>query len=106
MTPDLDFSNINLQYFILARDLVNQDPELASTLLGISDEMGEVLTLVSPAVLGQMAKIQAPLLRPCQDSWWWTRLLKALTDGQQNEIDMVLDHSSFITTLVEGDERL
>ena len=105
MTPDLDFSDINLQYLILVRDLLKHDPELASTLLGVSDEMGEVLTLVTPAVLSQIAKIQSPLLKPRQEPWWWARLLKALADGQQNEIDVVLDHSGFVTTLVDGDAQ-
>ncbi len=105
MTPDLNFSHINLQYFILARDLIKQDPELASILLGVSDEMGDVLTLVTPNTLGQIAKIQSPLLRLRHDPWWWMRLLKALEDGQQSEIDVVLDHAGFITTLVEGDGR-
>jgi len=103
MTPDLNFSNINLQYLILVRDLAKHDPQLVGTLLGVSDEMGEAFTLITPSMLGQIASIQSPLLVPRHEPWWWARLLKALADGQQNEIEVVLDHSGFITSLVEGD---
>lgn len=105
MTPDLNFSSINLQYFILARDLINRDPEMVATLMGISDEMSETLTLVTPTVLGHIARIEPPLLMLRQEPWWWERLFTALKEGRQSEIEAVLDHSGFITTLVEGDTQ-
>ncbi len=30
-----DFSQVNLQYFIQARDLAKQDPELVATMIGM-----------------------------------------------------------------------
>ena len=103
MMPDMDFSRINLQYFVLARDLATRNPALTGTLLGLSDEMAKVLTRVTPEALSHISKVQAPLLEPRSAPWLWERLFIALAEGRESEIDVVLSQSAFVNTWVDGE---
>lgn len=89
-----DFSQLNLQYLIQARDLTQQDPQLGAILLGIPDEMAHLLSDLSPQQLTQIIQIKSPLLTPRQEAWWWSQLLTALRDGRLDEIDAIMEHAS------------
>lgn len=91
---DSDFSSINLQYLLQARDIAKKHPELASAVLGLPMGLIDVLAHTSGENLAEIAKIKAPLLVVRGDSFWWKRLFKALKQGRQDEIDAVLEHAS------------
>ena len=93
----MDFSQVNLQYLIQARDLAKQDPQRAAVLLGIPDEMAGLLPDLSPQQLTQIIAIKPPLLIPRQEAWWWSRLFAALRDGRPDEIEAVIEHAALIT---------
>ena len=69
----LDFSHLNFQYLIQARDLARQDRQRAGVLLGIPDEMVCLLPDLSPQLLAQILQIKPPLVIPRQEIWWWSR---------------------------------
>ncbi|NIP72232.1 MAG: flagellar transcriptional regulator FlhD [Gammaproteobacteria bacterium] len=69
----MDFSKINLEYLIQARDLARQDSEMSSIVLGMSRELAHLLTETTPQELAQVAEIKPPLFIPRQDAWWWQR---------------------------------
>ena len=89
-----DFSQVNLQYLIQARDLTQQDPQLGGILLGIPDEMATLISDLSPQQLTQIIQIKSPLLTPRQEAWWWSRLFNALRDGRIDEINAVMEQAS------------
>ena len=91
---NIDFSNINLQYLIQARDLAREDPEQVTVLLGISCHLAELLAEVSPEALARIPRIKTPLLIPRQEMWWWSRLLNAAKEDGRDEIEAVLEHGN------------
>lgn len=91
---EVDFSIINLQYLIYARDIAREDPEVAATVLGLSIELAELLAQTSSESLAKVAQIKVPLLIVRGEAWWWSRLFSALTDGSAEEVDVILDHAS------------
>ena len=94
---NIDFSQVNFQHLIQARDLTKQDPQLAAVLLGIPDEMACMLPELFPHQLTQIILIKSPLLIPRQEAWWWSRLFTALGDGRHDEIEAVMEHAALIT---------
>ena len=93
---DVDFSIINLQYLIHARDIARENPEVAATVLGLSRELVALLSQTSSESLAKIAQIKVPLVKMRGDTSWWSRLFTALTDGDAEEIDAILDHASLI----------
>ena len=93
---EIDFSQVNLQYLIQARDLAKEDPERAAVLLGVESTLTEMLAEVTPAELMHITRIKVPLLRPHEQIWWWSRFLQAIKDGQSGEIDALLEHANLI----------
>lgn len=91
---NIDFSNINLQYLIQARELAREDPEQVTVLLGISRHLAELLAEVSPEALARIPRIKTPLLIPRQEMWWWSRLLSAVNEDEHDQIETVLEHGS------------
>jgi len=89
----MDFSQINLQYLIHARDLARQDPHRAGALLELPEDQANVLRLLTPGQLAQFALIRSPLLIPRGETWWWSRLLAAARDDCNAEIDAILEHN-------------
>lgn len=61
---DVDFSRVNLQYLISARDLARGYPERAAVLLGVPDALGQLLAELSAESLTAVVAIKAPLLIP------------------------------------------
>jgi hypothetical protein len=96
-----DFSRLNLEYLIQARDLVIVNPHRAAVVLGTTDAMTTILADLSPRLLAGIARINHPLLTPHRDVLWWSRLLAALQDGQSAEIDTVLEQASLILNVTE-----
>ena len=98
---NLDFSHLNFQYLIQARDLARQDRQRAGVLLGIPDEMVCLLPDLSPQLLAQILQIKPPLVIPRQEIWWWSRFLVALRDGQSAELETIMDQALLILGGVE-----
>ena len=96
---EFDFSEVNLQYLIQARDLAKQDPTFAAIILGLEDETTGLLAGTTPKALAQISPIKQPLLLPRQEAWWWSRLFVALREGRSDEIEAVLDHAPLVTLL-------
>jgi len=93
---NVDFSDLNLQYFIQARDLARQDPLLASVLLGIPSAMAGIVGNLTPQTLAQITQIKFPLITPQQETGWWLRLLTALKDKDQKEIGAIIAQAPLI----------
>lgn len=92
-----DFSQINLQYLIHARDLSRQDPLLAATLTGLTDDLAHLLAELTPYQLSQITQIKLPLLIPRQETWWWSRLFAAAREGRTEEIATIMEHATLFT---------
>jgi len=88
-----DFSHLNLEYLIQARDLAIENQGRAGAILGIPDAMVGILPDLTPQLLANITRINQPLVTPRQDVWWWSRLLVALQDGQSAEIEAVMAHA-------------
>ena len=93
---DIDFSRVNLQYLICARDLARDYPERAAVLLGVPDALGQLLARLSTDELTAVIEVEAPLLIPRQEPWWWHRLFTALQAGRPEEIRAVLEQAGLL----------
>ena len=93
---DIDFSRVNLQYLICARDLARSYPERAAVLLGATDDLVRLLAELDPAALVAVTAVKAPLLMLRQEFWWWNRLFTALQTGCPDELRAVLDQVGLI----------
>lgn len=102
MNNDIDFSGINYQFLIKAREVAKRDPDLASALLGIPKELVEPLAKTSVTALAPLIQIKEPLLTLRAETWWWERLFQALNDGRQEEIETVMEQVCFVTTSPKG----
>ena len=98
-----DFSKLNIEYLIQARDIAMADQQRAGAMLGIPDEMVRILPKLTPHLLATFTRIKHPLITPRQCDWWWSRLLIALQDGQTAEIEAVLDQAALI--LIAADQN-
>ena len=94
---EFDFSRVNLEYLIQARDLARQNPRAGALLLGISDELAQQLARVTPAGLALVTAFKPPMVSPRLASWWWERLLRAVTEGDRGELQVILEHASLLT---------
>jgi len=95
---DIDFSKLNLQYLVRARDLAQVDPELAASLLGVSTEVVSLLGRTSPEHLSALAAIRVPLIVPRGERWWWVRLLEVIAEDDPDQLQSVLDHAGLVLT--------
>ena len=93
---EVDFSIINLQYLIHARDIAREDPEVAAIVLGLSREHAVLLAQTSSEGLAKIAQIKVPLLEVRGDTSWWSRLFTALTDGVAEEVEALLEHAGLV----------
>jgi hypothetical protein len=91
-----DFSHLNLEYLIQARDLAITDQRRAGAILGTPDAMIDLLRELTPKMLASLTRIRHPLITPHRDVWWWSRLLVALQDGHITEIETVMEQASLI----------
>jgi len=95
-----DFSHLNLEYLIQARDLAIADPRRAGVVLGISDALVGLLPELTPKMLASLTRVHHPLITLHRDVWWWSRLLIALQDGQPAEIETVMEQASLILSTI------
>jgi hypothetical protein len=95
---DIDFSRVNLQYLICARDLARVDPERATVLLGVPDDLVQLLAELEPSALVAVTEISVPLLILRQETWWWQRLYTTLQAGRPDEIRAVLEQAGLMVT--------
>jgi hypothetical protein len=93
---DIDFSRVNLQYLICARDLARVDPERATVLLGIPDDLVQLLAELEPAALVAVTEVRVPLLVLRQEPWWWHRLFTALQADRPDELRAVLEQAGLM----------
>jgi hypothetical protein len=68
---DWDFSKVNMEYLIQARDLTRSNPR----------------------ELALITQFKPPLIAPRHAAWWWQRLLNALQAGNPEELRIILDHA-------------
>ncbi len=93
---NFDFSNVNLEYLIQARDLAVRDPALAALMLGISADLAKLLAKLTAQDLMHIALIKPPLLILRQEMWWWSRLFTAICEGRMEELAAITEHASLI----------
>ncbi len=93
---DVDFSRVNLQYLICARDLAREFPERATVLLGVPEVLVKLLAELSADQLAAVIEIKAPLLIPRQEPWWWDRLFTAIHAGHTDKLQAVLEQAGLI----------
>lgn len=93
---EIDFSHLNLEYLVQARDLARENPQSCAVLLGISPALANQLAQVSPEGLSLVAQFKPPLVTPRLTQWWWERLLYALSDGDRLELQSVLEHAGLL----------
>lgn len=93
---DADFSKLNLEYLIQARDLTRANPRTGSLLLGVPDDLTELLSRVSARELALITQFKPPLIAPRHALWWWQRLLRALEAGEPEELRVILEHSGLL----------
>jgi len=101
MMTDIDFSHVNLAYLIQARDLARRNPTAGALLLDIPEQLACRLANMTPASLAQVTEFKPPLVSPRLHAWWWERLLRALTDGEPGELQVILEHAG----LLVGNQR-
>ncbi len=101
---NFDFSQTNLQYLIQARELAQHDPELAATLLGMPNDLAQLLATLSPQDVARVALIKVPLIIPRQETWWWSRLFTALRDGRAEEIDVIVEQPTMLIVSERSNE--
>lgn len=94
---EINFSRINLEYLVQARDLAREDPEQVAVLLGMSRRLAYLLADVTPQELAHVMQIKPPLLVPRQESWWWQRLFKAVREGRPDELNAIMEHASLVS---------
>ena len=97
-----DFSHLNLEYLIQARDLAITDQRQTGAILGIPDALVNLLPDLTPKILASLTRIPQPLITPRRDVWWWSRLLVALRDGHPIEIETVMEQASLILSAAAG----
>lgn len=91
-----DFSDLNLQYLVATRDFVREDPQLGAVLLGLPEELAQLLAGITPKELARITRIKPPLFVPRKNLGWWLRFLRALGEGQNGELEAVLDQASLV----------
>lgn len=90
-----DFSRINLEYFLVARDLYRENPHSAIALLGSPKCLLESLNGFGPRELANLRFVKVPLVMPRFDPHWWQRLERALHDGGQAEIEAISEQAGY-----------
>ncbi|MCP4283835.1 MAG: hypothetical protein GY792_05220 [Gammaproteobacteria bacterium] len=88
---EIDFSSLNLQYLIQAREIAKKSPELAVAILGLPVELVNLLASLTAEGLSMVTRIKVPLLTLRCDSTWWSRLFTALKEQRSGEVDVVLE---------------
>ena len=64
---DWDFSKVNAEYLIQARDLARSNPRAAAMLLGLSDDLVQLLSEIIPREVALITQFKPPLIAPRLD---------------------------------------
>lgn len=91
-----DFSTVNLNYLLRARELARAQPAVAATVLGLPPELVCAVAALDADHLARLGQVKPPLLVARGDAWWWARLVAALETGRADEIDAVLEHAQLL----------
>lgn len=103
---NMDFSHLNVEYLIQARDLARADPRLTASVLYMPNELAQALATLTPTGLAQLTQIKVPLLVPRPECWWWSRLFRAIRDDNRAEINAIMDHAGlFVIADDDGSEK-
>lgn len=102
MKTESDFSTFNFEYLLRARDITRKDSETASVSLGVAPEFCKLLSEIDTTSLIELSKVKQPLVVPCKEEWWWKRLFTALKEGRHDEVTLILEQASVITTKSGG----
>lgn len=103
---NMDFSHLNVEYLVQARDLARADPRLTASILYMPNELAQSLAALTPAGLAQLTQIKMPLLVPRPETWWWSRLFQAIQDGDEAEVRAIMDHAGlFVISDGNGGKR-
>lgn len=92
----IDFSHVNLEYLIQARELAQCDPGAGALLLDIPTQLAQRLAGLTPANLARITRFKLPLVSPRLEQWWWDRLLRALNEGKPGELEVILEHAGLL----------
>lgn len=90
-----DFTRINLEYFLAARDLYRENPHSAIALLGASRDFLASLEGFTPGQLANLRLVKVPLLAPRFEPHWWQRMARALQDDQRDEIEALSEQAGY-----------
>ncbi len=93
---EIDFSSVNLQYLLQVRDLARENPQRASVLFDMPDELAHLLAELPPGDLTAINQIRIPLVVPRHEPWWWSRLFRAIHARQPEEVQAVLEHVGMV----------
>ncbi len=93
---DFDFSHVNLEYLIEARDLAQRNPAASAQLLDIPEPLACRLANLTPHGLTLITAFKPPLVAPRIGTWWWERLLRAMDAGQPGELQVILEHAGLL----------
>lgn len=92
---DVNFSHFNAEYFLAVRDAIRQNPVAGAVLFGASHEFLNSLSRLTPHQLAKLVNVKMPLVVPRQDLTWWTRFLRALTDGDRSELVALSEEAGY-----------
>lgn len=92
---DTDFSSFNAEYFLAVRDAFKEDPVAGAMLFGASPEFLESLAQLTPHQIAKLINVKMPLVVPRQNSMWWTRFLRAITDGDRAELMVLSEEAGY-----------
>jgi hypothetical protein len=76
--------------------LAKIDREKAAVILGVDAALTELFAQVTPAELAHFSSVRAPLIRPLDEFWWWSRLLHAIKSGESAKIEVLLEQANLI----------
>lgn len=92
---DVNFSELNMEYFIAARDFANENITVASILLGTSPDLMQSIATLTPRQLANMKHVNTPLIIPRDEKTWWPRFLQALKDGNRAEVKTLAEQTGY-----------
>lgn len=92
---DVNFSELNMEYFIAARDFANENITVASIMLGTPPELTQCLATLTPRQLANIGYVNTPLIIPRDEKTWWPRFLRALKDGNRAEVETLAEQTNY-----------
>jgi hypothetical protein len=82
----VNFSAFNMEYFLVAHNIINENRAFATAIFGVSPEFLRSVGKLTPHQVAMFAYIRVPLVVPREECTWWPRLMRAVVDGNRNEL--------------------